>query len=124
MSFYVPGNKVINSTLLGSQSNPSTSAILAELDSTNFGSSAANRKYVINCWLGGSSVGSWVVELASSPNVDSTSILDQMVIYTAPGQTSQFVYRCSVTDRQRVRVRHFSSNTGSYAAKLQAEELD
>jgi len=123
MSFYLPGNKVIDSTTLGVTSSPSTSAILAELTAENFESTKPNRQYVVNAWLGGSTAGAWVLELATSSNVDSTSILNQVVLYTAAGQTSQFVKRFTVNGHQRIRARHFSSNTGSYGAVLQAEEI-
>lgn len=122
MSFFAPGNGPITSTA-GIASNPSTTTILAELDSTNFASSGKARLYTVNCWLGGSTGGLWTLELATSPNVDSTSIVEQTTIWTGSGQTSQFVKKFKVEGSQRIRVRHLSSVTGSFAAKLQAEEL-
>lgn len=121
--FYVPGNKPIDSTQASVASNPSTSAILAELDRTNFESTGPNRQYVVNAFLGGSSAAVWIVESATSSNVDSTSIIVQKVLYTAPAQTSQFQLRFALSGDQRIRVRHLSSNTGSYAASLQAEAM-
>lgn len=123
MSDFVPGNRCFTSTNMGVSSDPSTAAILSELTSANFESTFANRDYVVHAFLGGSTAGVWIVEQATSSNVDSTSRMNQTVVYTAAGQTSEFVKRFRVSGVERIRVRHFSSNTGSYHATLQAEEL-
>lgn len=123
MSFYLPGNRVIDSTTLGTAANPSTTTILAELTSENFQSTQTGRQYVVNITLGGSTSAAWVVEQTTSSNVNSTTIMTQTVYYTSPGQTSQFVARYTVSGVERLRARHFSSNTGSFAAKLSAEEI-
>ena len=123
MSYFVPGNQSITSTNTGVSTDPSTSAILAELTTTNFGSTERNRDYVVHAFLGGSTQGVWSVEQTTSSNVNSTTLMNQTIVYTAAHQTSEFIKRFRVSGVERVRVRHFSSNTGSYHATLQAEEI-
>lgn len=124
MSFFLTGNVPINSTY-GSVSNPSTATLLAELDSSNFqiGSSfVVGRTYVVNAWLGGSTGGAWVVESATSTALNAS--VDRFLLRTASGQTSQFVMKFRLTaPTDRIRVRHESTVTGSFEAKLSAEEI-
>jgi hypothetical protein len=126
MAFFLPGNVPINSTF-AQATDPSTSALLAELDSTNFQlgpRSPAERMYGVNIYLGGSTGALWVVEHASSTNVASTAVVDRVFLRTASGQTSQFVCNFRLTARtDRIRVRHPSSLSGTFDAKLSAQEI-
>lgn len=126
MSFFQTGNPPINSTF-ASATDPSTSALLAELDSSNFGESAQRKRdrvYGVNAWLGGSTGALWVLESVTSTAVGSAAIIDRVFLRTASGQTSQFVHKFKLSaTTDRIRVRHASSATGTFDAKLQAEEL-
>lgn len=122
MSWFVPGNPTIDSTE-ALASNPSTATILAELNAGHFGSTRANRDYAVYAYLGGSTGAVWTWERVTSSNVNSTTILEQTTLYTASGQTSQFLKKFRVTGDQRIRLRHQSSLQGTFAAKLSAEEI-
>lgn len=126
MAFFLPGNIPINSTFAPA-TDPSTSAIIAELDSTNFQLTAGSpdaRMYGVNVYLGGSTGALWVVEHAVSTGVSSTSFADRVFLRTASGQTSQFVVNFRLTARtDRIRVRIPSSLSGTFDAKLSAQEI-
>lgn len=125
MSFFLAGNVPYNSTF-ASASNPSTGTLLAELDSSNFQISATaplrERMYSVMAYLGGSTGGAWVVESATSTALNAT--VDAFNLRTASGQTSQFVLHFRLTaPTDRIRVRHTSTATGSFEAKLSAQEI-
>ena len=125
MAFFLPGNVPINSTF-AQATDPSTTALLAELDSSNFqlGSTAPARMYGVNIYLGGSTGALWVVEHATSTNIASSAVADRVFLRTASGQTSQFVHNFRLTAvSDRIRVRHPSSVTGTFDAKLSAQEI-
>lgn len=126
MAFFLPGNVPINSTF-AQATDPSTSALLAELDSSNFQIASASvvpRMYGVNIYLGGSTGALWVVEHATSTNVASTAVADRVFLRTASGQTSQFVCNFRLTaGTDRIRVRHPSSVSGTFDAKLSAQEI-
>jgi hypothetical protein len=126
MSLFLPGVVPINSTFAPA-TDPSTAALLAELDSTNFQlgpSSPKERMYSVFAYLGGSTGAYWCVEHASSTNIASTAIVDRFTVRTASGQTSQFVFKFRLTAQtDRIRVRHVSSVSGVFDAKLSAEEI-
>jgi hypothetical protein len=124
MSFFLPGVVPINSTFAPA-ANPSTATLLAELDSSNFqlGTGAVvPRIYSVFAYLGGSTGGYWVVESATSTALNAS--VDRFFVRTASGQTSQFVFKFRLTaSTDRIRVRHQSTATGDFDAKLSAEEI-
>lgn len=124
MSYFITGNVPINSTFAPA-TDPSTTALLAELDSSNFRPRGpGERIYGVHITLGGSTGGYWVVEHATSTNVASTAVADRCFYRTASGQTSQFVRKFRLTaTTDRIRVRHVSSVSGLFEAGLSAEEL-
>ena len=127
MSFFLPGAVPYNSTAAPA-TDPSTTALLAELDSSNFQLSApgtpSERMYAVYAYLGGSTGAYWSVEHASSTNIASTAIVDRFTVRTASGQTSQFIFKFRLTaTTDRIRVRHVSTVTGVFDAKLSAEEI-
>jgi oligoribonuclease NrnB/cAMP/cGMP phosphodiesterase (DHH superfamily) len=122
MGRYAAGSAPINSTA-GAATDPSTSAILAELDSTNFQSSRNGRIYAVDIWIGGSTSQVWQLEVASSPNVDSTSILERTTLRNGSGITHQYVKKFKLDGHQRIRLRQPTAVAGTYEAKLQAEEI-
>jgi hypothetical protein len=126
MSFFLTGNVPINSTF-APVTDPSTAALLAELDSTNFQLSPQSPKeriYSVMAYLGGSTGAYWVVEHVTSTSVGAAAVVDRAFVRTASGQTSQFVFKFRLTAlTDRIRVRHPSSVTGTFDAKLSAEEL-
>ena len=68
MSFFLPGAVPINSTFAPA-TDPSTTTLLAELDSSNFQlnpRTPVERIYGVYAYLGGSTSAYWVVESATS----------------------------------------------------------
>lgn len=124
MSFFLAGNVPINSTF-APVTDPSTTTLLAELDSSNFSNSTTpgqSRIYQVNAYLGGSTGAYWVVESATSTAIAAG--VDKFNVRTASGQTSQFVFRFKLTAvTDRIRVRQVSSASGVFDAKLSAEEI-
>lgn len=124
MSFFLPGVVPVNSTF-ASVADPSTATLLAELESTNFQVPAASvtaRLYAVYAYLGGSTGAAWVVESATSTALGASA--DRFFVRTASGQTSQFVFNIRLTaGTDRIRVRHASTVTGSFEAKLSAQEI-
>lgn len=124
MSHYVSGSPPITSTFAAA-TDPSTTTLLAELDSSNFRyGSTALREHTFNvhAYLGGSTGAYWIVERATSTAINSG--LEQFRVRTASGQTSQFVFRFrSTSQTDRIRVRHVSTVSGTFDATLCAEEI-
>lgn len=126
MSHPAYGNRPINSTF-APVNNPSTTILLAELESTNFGIDLTHpiqqsRTYTVSIYLGGSTGGYWAVEQATSTAISAGAVVDAFYPRTASGQTSQFVRKYVLAPTDRIRVRHVSSVTGLFEASLQAEE--
>lgn len=125
MSFFLTGNLPINSTF-APVTDPSTTTLLAELDSSNIGPTRMEqRTFACNVHVGGSTGGYWVVEHATSTTISAGAVRDRLFLRTASGQTSQFVWKIRFqASTDRVRVRHVSSVTGVFEAKLGLEALD
>ena len=128
MATLVSFNPPVNSTAAAA-TDPSTAALLAELDSTNFGipstgnMTRGDRLYAVNMWLGGSTAALWAVEQATSTNIASSAIVTQLRLRTASNQHSQFIAVFKMGPADRIRVRQPSSVTGSFEAYLQAQEV-
>lgn len=123
MAFFVAGNIPIDSTQ-GAATDPSSAALLAELDSTNFGPGSTRRQdrlYAVSIYLGGSTAALWVVEQATSTALNSFTV--QKRFRTASNQHSQFVAVFNLEGDDRIRVRHPSTVSGSFEAALQAQEI-
>ena len=123
MAFFVPGTPPINSTYARA-TDPSTSDLLAELDSSNFGSTRGGI-YAVHIWAGCSTVGDFVVEQCLSTGLGSTAIRDRHLIRVSPNLTPQYtrVYKLEPGDRIRVRPETAITGTQTAEAKLQAQEI-
>jgi hypothetical protein len=125
MADFGPGNLGIHSTTLGESVNPTTSALLAEIDSTALYARAGGTPYQVTWIVGGNSTGLvWALEQCLSTGLAmSTAGRAQTVAYSAIGQSAQFVTRHTVEVGDRLRARLLSTFTGSAAAKIIAEPL-
>jgi hypothetical protein len=121
MSFYAPGGRPITSTDAPA-TDPSTTAILAELDSTSFGSTRGGRHYAVNVYLGGSTACTFIVEHATSTNIASSAASESHLFWSG-GPTAQYVKRFVLNGSDRIRVRQPTAVAGTFHAKLQAEEI-
>lgn|SRR5574342_216730 len=123
MSWYAPGNTPINSTQAPVVA-PSTSDLIAELDSTQLGTAqwSPNRQmdYRVFWVVGASTNVIWQLEHATS--TDLSSALDTFYPLTASGQSAEFVVTWRLRNHSRIRARLYS--TGATAsAFIQAEPL-
>jgi hypothetical protein len=116
MGFRDAGNPPLLSTQAAG-SDPTTSAILAEITGLQ------NRNYEVRFLVGASTGAVYVLELALSSGVSSTSFRNETRVFTASNQTSEYVLSYRAEENDRLRVRVGSSFTGAYAAKIQAEAL-
>jgi hypothetical protein len=125
MAFFAVYNPPVDSTAAAA-TDPSSVALIAELDSTNFlnqVSRRGDRLYSVNIWVGGSTAALWVVEHATSTNIASSAVTTALRVRTASNQHSQFVKVFKLGPDDRIRVRLPSTLTGSFEAALQAQEI-
>lgn len=123
MSFFVPGTPPISSTG-ARETDPSTTTILAELDSTNFGSTRGG-VYSVQLWVGCSTVADLVWEHCLSTGFGSTAVRETTYIRVSPNLTPQYIKKFKLEPHDRIRVRPAVEITGTQTceAKLQAEEI-
>lgn len=132
MAFHDWGNKPIDSTQTP-VSNPSTSTLLAEIDSTQLvpitGGATATSPYGrggigrVTAILGASTTADWRVERALSTGLGSTAIQQSIPILTPTGQSGQYVFLMAFEPGDRLRCRLNSTFTGFANAELQVEPL-
>ena len=127
------GNVPLFSTTAGTQADPSTATLVAELIIPNLGSSATASHYEVRYLVGASTGAIWRLECALSAGLgstairttqnDSTSALQRSVVFTGSNQTSEFVLTHKAYPGDRFRVIPLSSFTGTAAASIEAEAL-
>lgn len=126
MSFFTPGTPSINSTQ-GVAANPSTSVLVAELDSTQLAVvRAGGQNFQVTWIVGGSTAVVWRLEQCLSTGLDmSTAGRDSHIVYTPINQSGQYMtkQRLEVGDRLRVRV-DAALAAANVAATIIAEPLD
>ena len=121
MSFFLTGNQPINSTQ-GTAADPSTATLIAELDSSNFGTQSTRTIQVqAHFYVGASTSALWWIEHATSTGLGSSAITDRLIVRTASGQHSQFAKRYLIGFGERLRIHVGSSFTGDADAKIQVE---
>jgi hypothetical protein len=113
------GNPPIQSTQAAS-SDPSTSTLIAELNSSN---GLIGGLYEVRWAVGASTGALFRLEHALSTGLGSTAIRDQAMVFTGSNQTSEFVFNYKLEAGDRLRVLTNSSFTGSVAAKISAEQF-
>lgn len=123
MSFFVPGAPPVNSTS-GQLTDPSTSVICAELDSSNFLSTRGGI-YSVQMWCGCSTVAEFWLEHCVSTGLGSSAIAERTIVRVSANQTPQYIKKFKLANNDRIRVRVGVAITGTQTAevKLQAEEI-
>lgn len=118
------GNPPINSTGFAPVSGPSTSTLLAELDSTQLGTkdfrSGQSRLYRVNWILGADTNVTWQCETANDTGLGSG--VEIFYPKTPSGQSAQYVTSHSLSRDQRLRARLFSTGANA-AAYISAEPV-
>lgn len=124
MGWYDAGNPPITSTQTPN-TNPSTSALIAELDSTELGTkdyvAGQSGLFRVTWIIGGDTSATWQLEHAASTALsDSTRTL---WVKTPTGQSGQFVTNHNLGPNHRLRARINSTATATYVATIQAERI-
>lgn len=118
------GNPPINSTGFLPVTGPSTSTLLAELDSTQLGTkdfrASQSRLYRVNWILGADTNVTWQCESATDTSLGSG--VDIFFPKTPSGQSAQYVTSHSLTRDMRLRARLFSTGANG-AAYISAEPV-
>jgi len=111
-------------------SNPSTSAILAEIDSTKLhaglyggASTQLHRTFQVTWRVGASSNANFRLEAAPSTALASTSVRRREIVFTPPNQTAQYTDYWTLQSGDRLRVLVNSSFTGNVFAAISAVPL-
>lgn len=111
-------------------SNPTTTTILAEIDSTKlhaglYGGSdtTLHRTFQITCKVGASSAGNFQLEAANSTTLGSTSVRQREIIFSPVGQTAQYTDHWVLQSGDRLRVLVNSTFTGNCFASITAIPL-
>lgn len=116
MAWFDLGNKPITSTGFPPVAAPSTTTLLAELDSTMLGTQnlvAGQRIPVSVTWIVGADTNvTWQLEVATSTALNAG--IDAIYPKTPTGQSAQYVTQHSLEANYRIRARLFS--TGANAA--------
>jgi hypothetical protein len=120
------GTPPIHSTQVEVSGGVSTTALLAEIDSTVLGTAALTEGRSITAhvtWtIGGSSNWAMVLEQALSTGLGSTAIRRVTGVYGLAMQSQQFETRHVLQKDDRLRVRATSTLTSAFAT-IQAEPL-
>lgn len=116
MSWDFLGNRAINSTGVVPVAAPSTSTLLAELDSTMLGTvnfvSGQSRIFEVRYTLGADTNVTWQVGSCASTALNAG--VDELYPKTPTGQSGVYVHRVVLEKDHRLRARLFS--TGANAA--------
>jgi hypothetical protein len=118
------GNPPINSTGFLPVAAPSTSTLLAELDSTQLGTkdfrAGQSRLYRVNWILGADTNATWQCESATDTSLGSG--VEIFFPKTPSGQSAQYVTSHSLSRDMRLRARLFSTAVNA-AAYISAEPV-
>ena len=118
------GNPPINSTGAGFVSNPSTSDLVAEIDSTQLATILSGGQSFMVTWvLGGSTTLTWRLEQVLSTGLGSTAVRDLTLLTTPTGQSGQYTWTYKLEKGDRLRALLNSSVTATAYAKIIAEPL-
>lgn len=122
--FHDWGNAPIKSTTV-SATDPSTSTLIAEIDSTQFGQVSTRALGYRVFWRAGASTGGiFLLEHALSTGLGSTAVRNVSMVFTGANQTAQFLDTYQIEPGDRLRVRSAAAGlTGTFSAQISAEPM-
>ncbi len=107
----------------GLETNPSTSTLIAEIDSTQLAQVLSGGSVYQVSWLVGASTNvTWLLEQASSTDL-SVAVRDLSYVQTPSGQTGQYILSYKLQKGDRLRARLLAGITGTATAKISAEPM-
>lgn len=108
----------------GIETNPSTSTLIAEIDSTQLAQvMKGGSLYQVAYIIGASTNATWVLEQASDTGFSSGSIRDRTYVQTPANQSGQYILTYKLEKGDRLRCRLQAAITGFATAKISAEPL-
>lgn len=117
MAWHDSGNQPINSTGFTPVAAPSTSTLLAELDSTQLGTASFGAKQIrifqVTYVLGADTNVTWQVGTCASTALNAG--VDEFYPKTPTGQSGQYVMQHVLEKDYRIRARMFSTGAGGAA---------
>lgn len=117
MGFRDWGNPPTYSTSAESGTDPSTSTIIAQIQSLG------DHLYEAR-WVVGASTGAlWRLELASTTNLSTSFVRHRSMVFTGSNQSAEFVTTFKAETGDLCRIVAQSSFTGTYAGDIQVEIL-
>ncbi len=125
--FYGSGNPPITSTQ-GEATNPTTSALLAEVTGLGGEANGAGKCYVARVIVGCSTLASVWLEQCLSSGLGSTALqeggafLGRRILYGTI-QSAQYVVRFRAAPGDRIRLRPAAGISGTVAATIQVEAM-
>jgi autotransporter adhesin len=126
MSVFDWGTPPITSTQVEVAGGVSTTALIAEIDSTVLGTAllptGRSKAAHITWTVGGTSNAAFVLEQALSTGLGSTGVRRAIGVYTLHMQSQQFTSRHVLERNDRLRVRCTSTLTSAFAT-IEAEYL-
>lgn len=128
MSFYAEGNPPVNSTTgLSPVVNPSTSSLIAEVDSTQLGTAfltaGQKRQFRVTWLVGATTNATFQLEQVESTALISSTNPTTVIAYSPTNQSAQYITNHDLIQNSRLRVRLNSTFTGSASAYIQAEAI-
>ena len=115
MGFRDWGNPPAYSTTAATTTDPSTAALVAELQATQ------DDLYEVRFVVGASTGAIWRLEHANSTSLASGGIRQQTVVFTGSNQSAEFILSYKAEAGDIFRIVPLSSFTGTAAGKIQAE---
>jgi len=117
------GNVPVNSSA-GLFTNPSTSDLIAEIDSTQLAQVLSGGSLYQVSWLAGASTNAvWQFEQASDTTFSTTAIRESATVLTPANQTGQYILTYKLQKGDRLRARVQSAFTGFASCKISAEPV-
>lgn len=114
----------VNSTGAGMTTNPSTSDLIAEVDSTQLNQVLGGGSlYQVSWILGASTNVVWQLEQCLSTSLSAAAVRDVSIVCTPANQSGQYILTYKLEKGDRLRARLNSAITGFATAKISAEPM-
>ena len=127
MGFYDSGNPPINSTTgVGVVTAPSTSSLIAEIDSTQLGTvnytTSQQNLFRVTWIVGADTSATWYLEQVPSTALTTATNATTIIVKSPTAQSAQYVTNHRLGQNDRLRVRMLSTGVNA-CASIQAEAI-
>lgn len=115
------GNPPLYSTTAATTTDPTTSALVAELILST--APRVDDNYEVRYCIGASTGAVWRLQHAVSSGLGSSAITTETVVFTGSNQSAEYVFTHRASPGDRFRIIALSSMTATAAGKIQAESI-